>query len=264
MYIDISPGCHDNGYVANLRSQITAGYKSKLVLLKSYTDMAAGISDLDLPSFSIPDLFMSQKLGPSAPPSLSKSRRSSSVVRPSSLPTLPPSPPLEPVHMPAATRTPSPERQKVAASADCPEPIVVKRPAPSSPQTYSFALKTTKTVQSRRPPTPELEAGGSSSSEESDDLDTIVSASFTALRSTPRQVDSSMVSTRLPRHHPSTIPDTTVAALEAETRSPLHAFLSGELQARHDLQVRPRFRFARRALQGNVGECEEGAVSRNE
>ncbi|KAJ6457432.1 hypothetical protein C8R47DRAFT_1164354 [Mycena vitilis] len=56
-------GCHDNGYAANLHSQITAGYKEKLILLKSYTEMAGGIATLDLPSYAISELFMSQKIG---------------------------------------------------------------------------------------------------------------------------------------------------------------------------------------------------------
>lgn len=56
-------GCHDNGYVANLHSQITAGYKEKLILLKSYTEMAGGIAMLGLPTLAIPNLFMSQKIG---------------------------------------------------------------------------------------------------------------------------------------------------------------------------------------------------------
>ncbi|KAJ7249498.1 hypothetical protein B0H12DRAFT_693927 [Mycena haematopus] len=62
-------GCHDNGYVANLHSQITAGFKDKLILLKSYTEMASGFAMLDLPSLVIPDLFMSQKMEdiPSSP-----------------------------------------------------------------------------------------------------------------------------------------------------------------------------------------------------
>lgn len=55
-------GCHDNGYVTTLRSQITAGFKHKLILLPSYTEMAAGISELALPSFTIPDLFLTKKL----------------------------------------------------------------------------------------------------------------------------------------------------------------------------------------------------------
>ncbi|KAJ7036559.1 hypothetical protein C8F04DRAFT_1094876 [Mycena alexandri] len=60
-------GCHDNGYVANLYSQITAGYKEKLILLKSYTEMAAGIATLSLPSLVIPELFMLQKIGDDTP-----------------------------------------------------------------------------------------------------------------------------------------------------------------------------------------------------
>ncbi|KAJ7230449.1 hypothetical protein GGX14DRAFT_410840 [Mycena pura] len=59
-------GCHDNGYVANLLSQITAGYKEKLVLLKSYAEMAAGIAGLGLPSLTIPELFLLHKLGEDA------------------------------------------------------------------------------------------------------------------------------------------------------------------------------------------------------
>ncbi|KAJ7233074.1 hypothetical protein C8J57DRAFT_1196042 [Mycena rebaudengoi] len=55
-------GCHDNGYAANLHSQITAGYKEKLILLKSYTDMAASIAALELPHLLIPELFMPRKI----------------------------------------------------------------------------------------------------------------------------------------------------------------------------------------------------------
>ncbi|KAJ3729001.1 hypothetical protein DFJ43DRAFT_1191550 [Lentinula guzmanii] len=59
----IFAGCHDNGYVNNLRSQITAGFKNKLVLLKSYAEMASGIAEMDFPVLTIPDLFITQKLG---------------------------------------------------------------------------------------------------------------------------------------------------------------------------------------------------------
>ncbi|KAJ6629144.1 hypothetical protein B0H10DRAFT_1904277 [Mycena sp. CBHHK59/15] len=55
-------GCHDNGYVANLRSQITAGFRDKLILLKGYTQMATAIAALDLPTLAISELFMTQKL----------------------------------------------------------------------------------------------------------------------------------------------------------------------------------------------------------
>ncbi|KAJ7173476.1 hypothetical protein C8R46DRAFT_115823 [Mycena filopes] len=67
-------GCHDNGYVANLYSQITAGYKEKLILLKGYTEMAAGIAALGLPSLAIPELFMLQKIADD--PSFSSSTKS--------------------------------------------------------------------------------------------------------------------------------------------------------------------------------------------
>ncbi|KAJ7848868.1 hypothetical protein B0H14DRAFT_2767052 [Mycena olivaceomarginata] len=64
-------GCHDNGYLANLYSQLTAGYKDKLILLKSYTEMAGGIAMLGLPSLTIADLFMPHKIEniPSSPTS---------------------------------------------------------------------------------------------------------------------------------------------------------------------------------------------------
>ncbi|KAJ7283789.1 hypothetical protein C8J57DRAFT_1293593 [Mycena rebaudengoi] len=55
-------GCHDNGYIGTLRSQITAGFRDKLILLKGYTQMATEIADLGLPSLTIPDLFIPQKL----------------------------------------------------------------------------------------------------------------------------------------------------------------------------------------------------------
>ncbi|KAJ7047512.1 hypothetical protein C8F04DRAFT_1059130 [Mycena alexandri] len=55
-------GCHDGGYISNLNSQITAGYREKLILLKGYTQMAPTIAALDLPLLEIPDLFMTHKL----------------------------------------------------------------------------------------------------------------------------------------------------------------------------------------------------------
>ncbi|KXN86378.1 hypothetical protein AN958_10240 [Leucoagaricus sp. SymC.cos] len=61
-YKIIFGGCHDNGYVTTIRSHITSGFKHKLILLKSYSDNAAGFHDLDLPMFSVPNLFISQKL----------------------------------------------------------------------------------------------------------------------------------------------------------------------------------------------------------
>ena len=61
--LDHALGCHDNGYVTNLRSQITAGFKHKLILLPTYTEIATGIAELELPTLAIPELFLTQKLG---------------------------------------------------------------------------------------------------------------------------------------------------------------------------------------------------------
>ncbi|KAK7467539.1 hypothetical protein VKT23_004593 [Stygiomarasmius scandens] len=55
-------GCHDNGYVANLRSHITSGFKDKLILLKGYNEMAFGFSELGLPIMTIPGLFVTEKI----------------------------------------------------------------------------------------------------------------------------------------------------------------------------------------------------------
>ncbi|KAF7433246.1 hypothetical protein PC9H_005196 [Pleurotus ostreatus] len=92
-------GCHDNGYVTNLRSQITAGFKHKLILLQSYADMAAGITELCLPSMSCPDLFMLQKLGAQSFASVPSAAPAAQVSSPavSTLAALPPhaSPPLQ-------------------------------------------------------------------------------------------------------------------------------------------------------------------------
>ncbi|CAK5268060.1 unnamed protein product [Mycena citricolor] len=73
--------CHDNGYVANLHSQITAGFKEKLILLKSYTEMAAGIAALSLPTLTIEDLFMLNKIGDAVLPPSPKSTTSSASLK---------------------------------------------------------------------------------------------------------------------------------------------------------------------------------------
>lgn len=74
VHVDHFLGCHDNGYVTNLRSQITAGFKHKLILLPTYSEVATGIAELDLPALTIPELFLTQKLGmtsdSSTPPGL--------------------------------------------------------------------------------------------------------------------------------------------------------------------------------------------------
>ena len=59
--------------MTTLRSHITAGYKDKLILLKSYDEITAGFVELDLPVLTIPELFLTNKLGPrtwASPPGL--------------------------------------------------------------------------------------------------------------------------------------------------------------------------------------------------
>ncbi|KAF8897393.1 hypothetical protein BD779DRAFT_372951 [Infundibulicybe gibba] len=89
-YKIIFGGCHDNGYVTTLRSQITAGYKNKLILLRTYDDAATGVTDLELPLMAVPDLFMPQKLGTGGgiPPALTN--RSHSPTTPMFPPGLSP------------------------------------------------------------------------------------------------------------------------------------------------------------------------------
>lgn len=55
-------GSHDNGYVTELRAHVTAGYKEKLVLVPSYTEVASGYKELNLATLHIPNLFMPEKL----------------------------------------------------------------------------------------------------------------------------------------------------------------------------------------------------------
>ncbi|KAL0949655.1 hypothetical protein HGRIS_014951 [Hohenbuehelia grisea] len=148
-------GCHDNGYVTSLRSLITAGYKQKLILLQSYTGMAAGINGLDLPVMTCEDLFMSQKLG--------------------SQPYISPPPPPAPAPATVvkilrndgrASRTASPEPDTesflslVAAPAPVPDHTSPPRPS-APPPTYSTALQAARRASI---PIPELDSCDSSSS----------------------------------------------------------------------------------------------------
>ncbi|KAG5648677.1 hypothetical protein DXG03_000023 [Asterophora parasitica] len=153
-------GCHDNGYVTNLRSQITAGFKQKLILLRSYTEMAAGIADLELPVLTIPELFLPQKLV--VPPQaaqvafVSKAARANSTPRiaptcPESLPT--------PIALLEIDQGPAALPEQTAKTVGTPPP------RPSIPASYSSALQ----FAPKRPPTPELD-NGSTASEASDDL----------------------------------------------------------------------------------------------
>ena len=161
----ISAGCHDNGYVTSIRSQITAGFKHKLILLQGYSDMATGIKDLDLPSFNIPELFMPEKL---VVPPFTQFK----PPQPMSLP-----PPTFPIHL-----SPALVEQTIVPAGTPPvfihegfdvlpfasaEPEVLA-PKPKSPPSYSSAVQA---GVPRRVITPELDSSGStSSSDGSDDL----------------------------------------------------------------------------------------------
>jgi hypothetical protein len=58
----IFPGCHDQGYTSFLQSLITEGFGSKISLLQGYTEMPPAMHNLKLPKFSVPDLFMKEKI----------------------------------------------------------------------------------------------------------------------------------------------------------------------------------------------------------
>jgi len=146
-------GCHDNGYATTLRSQITAGFKHKLILLRGYADMASGINELELPSFTIPDLFVPQKLTP--------------VMQTS--PTASPTPQFQTIaeelnQKSAATTTIQQDFDLLPfSSVDRIEMSPPKlRPAPLS---YSSAVQTPP----RRSDTPELDSSGSTTSSDGGD-----------------------------------------------------------------------------------------------
>jgi hypothetical protein len=161
-------GCHDNGYVTTLRSQITAGFKDKIILLASYNEMAAGIEELDLPLMMIPDLFIAEKIvvnansfsiGKKGPPS------AIGIFSPSRSPTYPPG-----LGIKAST------------------------PVRSAPVSYSSALQSTQC----RAPTPELD--GSSSPISSD----APSISISTPRSSPAVKRVKIITPGIPvaRHVP--------------------------------------------------------------
>ncbi|KAG6903385.1 hypothetical protein C0995_013138 [Termitomyces sp. Mi166 len=149
-------GCHDNGYVTNLRSHITAGFKQKLILLRSFTEMAAGIIDLELPVLTIPELFLEKKLVVPTHPSqaaAAKSSRTGSVECPTSI----------------FTELGFSEHNQ--GSGATPEHTMeTESPAPPrrffTPSSYSSAVQVTQ----KRVPTPDLDSSGSTTSEVSDDL----------------------------------------------------------------------------------------------
>ncbi|KAF8076247.1 hypothetical protein FPV67DRAFT_405557 [Lyophyllum atratum] len=161
-YKIIFGGCHDNGYVTNLRSQITAGFKQKLILLRSYADMAAGIADLELPVLTIPELFLTQKLVISHPSQVTLTGQTGHI---NSSPRVGPAPCPPSVPMPLGL----PELDQGPGTT--PEPTIQAEVSilprrPSIPSSYSSAVQHAQ----KRVPTPDLDSSGSTTSEASDDL----------------------------------------------------------------------------------------------
>ncbi|KAF9557235.1 hypothetical protein CPC08DRAFT_743709 [Agrocybe pediades] len=192
-------GCHDNGYVTTLRSQITAGLKSKLTLLRGYTENAAGFAELELSSFCIPDLFIQNKLVASPP----ANRINSTPVQ--ALAPLPPSPSPPPPAPAAPEERKMPHRSSISTTQQAFDALPfasgeieeTARKQPSTPPTYSSA------VQSSPPPkrmaTPELDSSGStSSSDESDDF-TLVTRVVSHTNSRARRVNPNIL---LSKHDP--------------------------------------------------------------
>ncbi|KAF8974358.1 hypothetical protein BDZ97DRAFT_1911551 [Flammula alnicola] len=184
-------GCHDNGYTTTLRSQITAGFKHKLILLRGYTDMAAGINELELPSFSIPDLFIPQKL----------------VIAPTLTPSSPPLASLPKAVLSQPASAPAPEAPAVFKS----PPSIIQQgfealpfasvepevPVPKSPPSYSSAVQTPAL---KRVITPELDSSGStSSSDGSDDNDSLPNLRPSLTNSKSRRVNPNIP---LSKHKP--------------------------------------------------------------
>ncbi|KAF9076001.1 hypothetical protein BDP27DRAFT_1211668, partial [Rhodocollybia butyracea] len=173
-------GCHDNGYVTNLRSQITAGYKNKLILLKSYTEMASGIAELDLPSLTIPDLFVPQKLG----------------VTETAAPRLP--------SYSSATKVPAVGVLKEANKLPPIAEPTLTNPAPTNPPHASYSAVIASPY--KREPTPELDSSEGSASGESDYLDDLPhDAVVAAMASSGRYINPNIVDLSLDKPPPCTL-----------------------------------------------------------
>ncbi|KZP24527.1 hypothetical protein FIBSPDRAFT_784327 [Athelia psychrophila] len=167
-------GCHDNGYAISLRSLITAGFQDKLVLLRGYTESAASIDELSLPTLTVPNLFIPDKLvtvqnGPNPGFKHGRSRSASFAgdisQAPRSLTPLPPSslqnvctsgaqdpkpkikselPALEGVSAPTSTQ------DKVDALPFASEPAA-SLSRPPAPPSYKSALQAAQVVAAKVP-----------------------------------------------------------------------------------------------------------------
>ena len=148
-------GCHDNGYVTNLRSQITAGFKQKLILLRSYAELAAGIADLDLPVLTIPDLFLTQKLGAPHAPTIS-------CGPPTSSPRAGPVQNTPPIALPLVLS----ENEETSPSAI---PELMVEPDIFAPRRLSSSHSSAGRSVQNRAPTPDLDSSSSTASDTSDE-----------------------------------------------------------------------------------------------
>ncbi|KAF5373577.1 hypothetical protein D9758_000905 [Tetrapyrgos nigripes] len=127
-------GCHDNGYVNNLRSQITAGYRDKLVLLKTYTEMAMGISELGLPTMSVTELFMTEKLRITFTPDIGHSRSNSIPATPM-------------IHRDSDTLSVTSEQAFSDMGLYSPQKALLDLPGPSGSNDKSFTLSACSPLQ---------------------------------------------------------------------------------------------------------------------
>lgn len=153
-------GCHDNGYVNSLRSQITAGFKQKLILLRSYSDMAAGIADLDLPVLTIPELFSTKKLVVTSPTSSATNIVNDPPGLTRTSPRVPPASPLVHASMPLITSELGRDPSALAKLEVVAEALPGRRPSITT--SYSSIVQ----CGQRRLPTPELDYNGSTTSDD--------------------------------------------------------------------------------------------------
>jgi len=154
--------------------------------------MAAGMSDLGLPYFSIPDLFMSKKLVV-APPN--------SVVGPILAPPITPALPLPQVidldhDAPFEFKSPVQQAFEALPFAAIGAEISAAKLLPTS---YSSAVQT-RAPKPKRAITPELDSSGSTSSSDDDDA-IITNARVPLTMARPRRLNPNVVSTHsdLPR-----------------------------------------------------------------
>ena len=89
-------GGHDNGYTTNLTTIQNEGYLDKIVLLQSYTQLAAEIKALGLPRLENNGVFLSEKLSPKSmnggAPGMNRTKSGNKAVPGTPVPQPPPAP----------------------------------------------------------------------------------------------------------------------------------------------------------------------------